>query len=308
MSQENLKNDISKIIKRLTIIKNLISLEEDEDIEDQIEKIEQLQIDEPLQEILNHLKQKAYGYAVAAIEKYINTYQQVAIYIDPEIEALRFEAKTVELQIQQLSDEKTELEKLIHAFSIRHNQELGELVIKILKYRKETTKEGTEEHEEAKNDYESFKNDYETTRKEDKIDTLTDEQLKELKDNYRKASKLCHPDVVMDELKEMAHNIFQELNAAYNKNDLKRVSEILESIEQGKIFISKADVANEKKTLLAELERLRFCLNELNKEVAKIRTSDTYKKIVDITDWDEYFSETKAQLQEQLNHLENGTK
>jgi hypothetical protein len=76
MSQESLQNDIPKVIKRLTLIKNLISLEEEETIGVQIEKIEQLQFDEKILEILNYLKQKYYSVAVAEIEEYINEHQQ----------------------------------------------------------------------------------------------------------------------------------------------------------------------------------------------------------------------------------------
>ena len=126
-----------------------------------------------------------------------------------------------------------------------------------------------------------------------------------LKEKYRKASKLCHPDVVDEDQKEAAHKIFMELNSAYEKNDLKRVTEILESLQQGKAFTSKADTANEKLTLQAELERLHKRLQQLNEAITAIKTSDTYEKIINIKDWDEYFAQTKQQLQEQLKSIEN---
>lgn len=298
--------DLSKIIKRLELIKNLISLEEEEDIAEQVSKLQQLQINQDVQEIINHLQQKQYGKAITAIEIFINAHHQLSFYIDPEIEALRFEAKALEAQLQQLSDEKAELEKLIHEFSVKHNQELGEIIIKILQYRKEQTK-GTPQEAEAEKDYEDFYSNYEAT-KEEIVAILTDEEQKELKDKYRKASKLCHPDVVDEDQKEMAHKIFMELNAAYERNDLQRVTEILESLQQGKTFTSKADTANEKLTLQAELERLRKRLKEINEAITIIKTSDTYEKIISITDWDEYFAKTKQQLNEQLTQLENGRK
>ena len=49
-------------------------------------------------------------------------------------------------------------------------------------------------------------------------------------------------------------------------------------------------------------------LHDLNEEINKIKTSKTYEQILNITDWDEYFAKTKLQLQEQLNHLEDGEK
>lgn len=295
-----------KIIKRLELIKNLISLEEEDEIITQVVKLQAMQLNEDVKNIVAHLQNNAFGKAVVAIETFINQHQQIAFYIDPEIEALRFEAKAIEAQIKQLSDEKAELEKLIHEFGVRHNKELGELILKILKYRKETYKD-TPQAEETKKDYEDFHANYEAT-KDEQIVTLTEEEQKELKEKYRKASKLCHPDVVAEEQKEEAHKIFTELNAAYERNDLKRVSEILESLEEGKTFTSKADTANEKACLQAELERLRNRLNEIIKEITIMKTSETFEKITNIKDWDEYFIQTKQQLQEQLNQLEDGRK
>ncbi len=299
MNQQN-------IIKRLELIKNLISLEEENEIALQIVKLQALQLNDDVKNIIAHLQNKAFGKAVVAIEIFINQHQQIAFYIDPEIEALRFEAKAIELQIQQLSNEKAELEKLIHEFGVRHNQELGELILKILQYRKEKHK-NTPSEEETKKDYEDFQSNYEAT-KDENILTLSDEDKKILKDKYRKASKLCHPDVVAEEQKEEAHKIFTELYAAYERNDLKRVSEILENLEQGKTFKSKADTANEKVSLKAELERLRIRLNSLTKEIKVIKTSDTFEKISTIKDWDDYFTQTKLQLKEQLTQLEDGRK
>jgi len=303
MPTAEIQNNLSKIIKRLELIKNLIALEEEDGITGQIKKLQQLALTEEVNSIVTLLQQKQFGKAIAAIETFINAHHQLTVFIDPEIEALRFEAKALEAQLQQLSDEKAELEKLIHEFGVRHNQELGELIIKILGYRKEQSK-GTPQQAEAEKDYEEFYSNYEAT-KEETIATLTEEEQKELKEKYRKASKLCHPDVVDESRKEEAHKIFMELNAAYERNDLQRVTEILESLQQGKAFTSKADTASEKQTLQTELERLRQRLQELNEAITIIKTSDTYEKIASITNWDEYFAKTKQQLKEQLSILEN---
>ena len=241
-----------------------------------------------------------------SIDDFLNSHHQIAFYIDPEIEALRFEAKALEKQLQDLSDEKAELDKLIHEFSVRHNKELGELILKILQFRKEQSK-GTAEEEETVKDYEEFNANYESTKTES-IAELTEEELKELKDKYRKASKLCHPDVVDEDQKEAAHTIFMELKEAYEKNNQQRVNEILEGLQKGTAFTSKADTANEKVTLIAELERLRQKLHELNKTIDSIKESEAFKTINSISDWDEYFAKTKQQLKEQLNKLETKTK
>jgi DnaJ domain len=278
-------------------------LEEDEELALHIEKLQQETTTPAIENIITLLQQTQYGKTIAAIDEFINNNNQLTFYIDPEIEALRFEAKGLEKQIQELSNEKAELDKLIHEFSVRHNQELGELILKILQHRKQQYKDTPQQEETAK-DYEEFYNDYQTT-KDEKVATLNEDEQKEIKEKYRKASKLCHPDVVDEAQKEMAHKIFMELNEAYEKNDLQRVTEILESLQQGKAFTSKADTANEKLALQIELERLRQRLQDLNNAISTIKTSEPFEKITSIKDWDEYFENTKQQLQEQLNQLEN---
>jgi len=290
--------DLGKTIKRLELIKSLIVLEEEEELETHISKLEQLPATSELSTIINALKDKAYSKAVVAIEAFINANNQLSFYIDPEVEALKLEIKGLEIAINSLSDEKADIEKLIHEFGIRHNQELGELIIKILQHRKEKAKD-TPQQQEAEEDYNTYQQEYEAT-KDEQIDTLTPEEQKELKDKYRKASKLCHPDVVSEEQKELATKLFAELSAAYEKNDLNKVREILENLEKGNFFVSKSDAINQKQLLQAEMEKLRLRIKELKEQLQTIKESDTYKTVSSITDWDDYFSNAKKQLQQQL--------
>lgn len=298
--------DLHKIIKRLELIKNLIILEDEDDIDEQVSKLRLLQIPTKVQVILTNLSQKLYGNAVKEIEEFIAANNQVLKYIDPEIEALRLEAKALESQIQDESYEKAGLEKLIHEFSVRYNQELGELIIEILEIRKSKAA-NTSQQKQAEEDYNSFYSNYEVTKNEELIE-LTIEEQRELKDKYRKASKLCHPDVVAEEFKSTAHKIFTELNEAYEKNNLNRVSQILDSLLGKNVFNSYADVENEKANLVKELSRLRQKLEEIRNSILEIKESETFETLSSIHDWDIYFSEKKVQLKQQLDLLNNGAK
>ena len=296
--------DLSKIIKRLELIKSLISLEEEDEINSHVSKLEQLVLTSELESIIISLKEKAYSKAVTAIEAFINQHHYLTIYIDPAIDALKLEIKSLETEINSLSNEKADLEKLIHEFGITHNKELGELIIKILQYRKQKAK-GTPQQQEAEEDYNTYYKEYESS-KDEQIATLTDEEQKELKDMYRKASKLCHPDVVSEEQKELATKLFAELSSAYEKNDIKRVREILENLEKENFFINKSDAITEKQLLQTEMEKLRLLIKELKEQLQTIKESDTYKTISSIDNWDEYFTNAKQKLRLQLNDLEGG--
>ena len=302
MASKETQPDLTKIIKRLELIKNLISLEEEDEIVLQVARLKQFSLNGELQNIANLLEQKFYSEAMISLETFINKHHQLSFYLDPEIDALKLEAKSLETQINILSNQKADLEKLVHKFGVRHSKELGELIIKILKYRKEKAK-GTPQEKETAQDYNRYQQEYEIT-KDEEIATLTEEEQKELKDKYRRASKLCHPDVVSEEQKELATKLFAALNAANERNDLQRVREILKDLETGNFFVSKSDAINEKQLLKAAIEKLRLRIKELGQQLQSIKESETYKTITGIDDWDEYFINIKQQLQQQLDALE----
>jgi len=303
MLNEN-KIQLSKIIKRLELIKSLISLGEEDDIEIHISKLEEDDFNAELKNIIVFLKDKSYSKAAIAIEIFINQHNGLSVYIDLEIEGLKLEAKSLEARLNKLSDEKTDLEKLIHEFGVRHNKELGELILKILKFRKNKAK-GTPKETEAEEDYENYSEEFEISKNE-KIADLTEEELDEIKKKYRKASKLCHPDVVSEDQKELADKLFTELNAAYERNDLEKVKEIFENLEKGNFFVSKSDAINEKQLMKAEIEKLKIRIRELQQEMQLIKESNAYKTISRIDDWDIYFKETKEKLEEQAKELSHG--
>ncbi len=295
--------DLPKIIKRLELIKSLISLEEEDEITAHVAKLQQLILPSELENLIIYLKEKSYSKASIAIEVFINQHHNLAIYNDPEIDGLKLEAKSLEARLNKLSNEKADLEKLIHEFGIRHNKELGELILKILKFRKNKAK-GTPEETEAEEDYKNYSQEFEISKNE-KIADLTEEELVEIKKKYRKASKLCHPDVVSEDQKELADKLFAELNAAYERNDLEKVKEILENLEKGNFFVNKSDAINEKQLMKTEIEKLRIRIRELQEQLQLIKESDTYKTISGINDWDAYFANTKEKLAEQIHELEN---
>jgi len=295
--------ELSKIIIRLQMIKSLITLEEENEIAVHISRLRQFSLEGELENIIILLEGKSYSKAIPAIEAFINQHNQVGFYIDPEMEGLKLEAKVLEAEVNKLSDEKADLEKLIHDFGVRHNNELGELILKILRFRKSKAK-GTPKEAEAEKDFNEYSKEYEFS-KDEKINELTEDEQKELKQKYRKASKLCHPDVVSGGQKEFADKLFAELNAAYARNDLKRVREILENLEKGNFFFSKSDAINEKLLLKSEIEKLRMRIKELKEQMQVIKESEAYSTIESIDDWGEYFKAAKQKLTLQLNEFEH---
>ncbi|SFT10239.1 PLD-like domain-containing protein [Porphyromonadaceae bacterium NLAE-zl-C104] len=294
---------LSKIIKRLEILKNYILLEDIEELNKVSSKLKEYDFNSDLQDIIEDIRKDEFGSAINKIQNFISKNQQLSIWIDPEIAALKLEIKNLENQLNGYDNEKIELEKLLSEFQHRHTIELGDIILDILKLRKLKFKSDKTKYEEAENDERQYREQVHT-EKEKEIFELTDEQKLELKKKFRKATVLCHPDKVTDEFKEAAQRIFIELKQAYDANDLKKVSEILDELEKGNFFKTKSETVQEKDLLKAAIAKLKRQINILETEIITIKESDTFKTIIRIEDWDDYFQRTKEKLQRELEELQ----
>ena len=261
---------INKIIKRLEILKNQIILEDLEELKKQTIKLSEYDFKSDLLEIITDIQNEEFASAINKIENFINQNQQLAIWDDPEIAALRFEVKILENQLNGYENEKIELEKLLSDFHHRHTIELGDIILEILKLRKLKYKEDKEKHEEAEEDYKQYNEQIWEEKEKIKYE-LTDEEKLELKKKFRKATFMCHPDKVGDEFKDAAQKIFVDLKAAYEANDLKKVSEILNNLEKGNFFKSMSDTISEKEKLIAASAKLRMQIKTLESEIIAIK-------------------------------------
>lgn len=319
----NAEIDWIKIVIRLETLLNVIKLEDLEDINYQIDKTKSLipknhfdkKIDS-LSIILNHCAKKEFSQAVVLIQNFTGEFKKISIYNDPEIPALQLEIRSLEYQISSLSDEKTDIEKNIRSFELKYNEELGELITKILHCKKviaeKIAKESSEdeqkqqEYEEAKFDYEDFSKSFNDKLNEPKPLVLDEEKQNELKKNYRKATKLCHPDKVTDDQKELATKIFTDLKNAYDNNDIEKVNQILNDLEKG-IFKSQGETIDEKDKLKIILENLIRKRQELEEMLLTIKNTDAFNKISNIENWDNYFEKAKEEFNKILAELQNET-
>src|SRR5690606_29725248 len=137
-----------------------------------------------------------------------------------------------------------------------------------LRYKSDKTK-----YDEAANDEKEYRAQFEK-EKEKKVFELNEVERNDLKKKFRKATVLCHPDKVSDEFKEAAQQIFIELKAAYDVNDVKKVSEILNDLENGNFFKAKSETITEKDVLKAAIAKLRRQVKQLDDEIIYIKQSE----------------------------------
>ena len=293
---------LNKIIKRLEILKNYILLEDIEELNKETSKLKEYDFNSDLQEIIDEVRNEEFASAINKIQNFISKNQQLSIWTDPEIAALKLEIKNLENQLNAYDNEKTELEKLLSEFQHRHTIELGGIITDILKLRKLKFKSNKKKYEEAENDERQYREQV-ATEKEKEIYELTEEQKIELKKKFRKATLLCHPDKVSDEFKDAAQRIFVELKQAYDANNLEKVTEILADLEKGNYFKSRSQTVLEKDLLKAAIAKLRIIIKTLEGAIISIKQSDTFKTIININNWDDYFNTTKEKLQLELDIL-----
>lgn len=226
--------------------------------------------------------------------------------VDPEIKSGLKQIENLREEIGERESEKSELDKLIHDFNIRHQQECGELIIQLLTLRKENLKEKAESNFEWKNAYDEagkafhdYQKIFDAAQKE-AHQNLTDDEEIELKDLFRKASKCCHPDMVKDELEEEAGATFHELKSAYNQNDLRRVREIWESLDSEEVIDVSSTYGQDFKKINLEIVRLKSKLKMLKSDLKNLKDSPSFIQVIILDNWDEYFDEKKRKLEQEI--------
>ena len=85
---------------------------------------------------------------------------------------------------------------------------------------------------------------------------------------------------------------------------MKKVSEILDELEKGNFFKTKSETVQEKDLLKAAIAKLKRQIKILETEIIAIKESETFKTIISIENWDDYFKRTKEKLQRELEELQ----
>lgn len=309
---------MKQILKRLELIKTAIEIEDEDIIKLQIAKINTFEYDYEVKTILELIEKHDFENIISYIDDYLNKYSGITVYEDPQIQGLKIELKYLEKILQSLNDEKSDYLHSIDTFNKRYNLELGALIQEILKLKEEQslrelneTDIGLDEYQVKKEQYEKDKQKFERfndtyIEELDKTQLkLSDEDKKELKSIYKKASKLCHPDIVVDTDREKAAEIFKVLNEAYSQNDLQKVKKILEDLELANEFNISSNSINDKDILKLKIQELKLKINNVKTDIAEIFKNETYIAIENIDNFDKYFSTLKEKLRIELDEIKN---
>jgi hypothetical protein len=310
--------DSDSTVQRLKLVKNMIQLGETGSLGEQASRLRETaqEGNGALDQIATALSEERYSDAVSHIDDFLQSEAAIRKYVDPRLSALRLEAKSLEERISELESEKAEIEREIHEFNLRHEQELGPILEEILEIQAERKRKEAEENpeddqaqaeaDEAEVEYQQYSRAVEEAQEEERID-LTEEEKEKLNKLHRQASKKCHPDMVEESRQEEAEEVFIELQNAYERNDLDEVERIAGQVETGLAFGRRTQEIDEVEGLEAEVEQLRERAEELESEIEALRTSDAYQKLSNVEDYDRYFERQKERLRDELERLRQET-
>ena len=312
--------DIGKdIINRLNLISDTIEMGDEEltifQIEKLKEKVKSNTISESynLQRIFTEIENENYLIAKDIISEIVNSTDKLMHVSDIESIILDLEAKSLELQIYAIDNDILELQKTIHNFERTYNSHMNDSMLKLLKLRIEKLEKMVEkdpslqaELDEAKKDLENFLNniDFEKT---ERIFIINDDKKKELKKNFREATKLCHPDRISDEQKNDATAIFIQLQIAYRANDLETVKKLLEQLRKG-FFIPKLRKITKKDILRSNILNLKIKRDDMQKEYVSIKNEKSTEIISDIDNWTKYFEDKISKINTEIQKYESDIK
>ena len=299
---------MSHSLARLNLIQEAITLGDEDVI-----VLQSVRLPAEMKSLAELLTAKKYADAAVWIGEYRRDNFAPVEYRDPEIAGLQMELANLESVLAELLAEKNEALRKVDTFTAEHNANLGEILGTIFKLlmqmqeKRAATEQSPEQEEElrqAREEYEEFEQQQADTPQTVSLDA---EQKKEIKKLFRKAAHICHPDRLPDEKKEEGIRMFQELEAAYRKQDISRVREILRKLEGGDWTALSAEVFDAD-LLRQHIEIIRNRISAVKTEVEQIYNDEIWQLIESIKvageTWDDYFAATKRGLDVQLAELE----
>ena len=293
------------MLKRLKTILHLIESNNTREIVLELSALKKLQTDDSvLIEIIQLLDTWEYKASIPLIFEYINTHQLTKNSYH-SVTGLKTLKSLMETKLSVISLKKLDMEQMLSRFRERNLDDLADLIQQIMEYRVKLLElsdvDDDAEINQAKFDKKVFDDMLDSEIKKPTIH-LDKDEVEELRNLYRKASKYCHPDLVDEHLKEQAASYFVELNMAYVYGNLYRVREIAAYLESSE-WLKSEIMMDEVGYIEQAISKLGFEIKKIESEINEIKDTPEYKFVLDIKDWDVYFNRLKLKFHSDLNQL-----
>jgi len=298
---------------RVAVIARLLELEDHEEIPAQARKMEHARVLPEIAELLDLLSQSQWEDAQAKVAEILDRGLAIVDYKDPRIEEWQWQARMMQAQVAALEAELADMHRRIHLFDHQQEQAIGELIRDYLNVKRRALhalhkKTGQDDSREAAEDADAIYERYEEARaaqaKEPKPEQLDVQQQADLKRLYRKLAQRCHPDRIQDVNKAWATDIFKDLQAAYQMNDLTTMQQLSSLIEKGPGADQDFHVPDQADQLQVLIAGLQSTLQGLGEQLAAITQSATWQTLSTQSDWGAWFERKAKQLHEEIQRYQ----
>ncbi len=160
--------------------------------------------------------------------------------------------------------------------------------------------------DEANEEYEKYReqhHDAEVRLRKGKH--LSEEDQNELKRLWRQASKLCHPDLVADDLKEEANAMMVQLNQAKQRGDVKTIRSLVARLQQGFEPLMASDRLNDLERIRKKMAQVREQIDTLVNELAELEKEESWLLVSSLSNMEAYFAQQEKALKEVCASLEH---
>ena len=152
---------------------------------------------------------------------------------------------------------------------------------------------------------EQFWQDIEPQLKQLYQKNLSEEDQNELKRLWRQASKLCHPDLVADDLKEEANTMMVQLNQAKQRGDVKAIRSLVARLQQGFEPLMASDRLNDLERIRKKMAQVREQIDILVNELAELEKEESWLLVSSLNNMEAYFAQQEKALHEVRASLEH---
>jgi DnaJ-domain-containing protein 1 len=160
--------------------------------------------------------------------------------------------------------------------------------------------------DEANDEYEKYREQqHEAEIRLRKGKDLSEEDQNELKRLWRQASKLCHPDLVADELKEEANAMMVQLNQAKQRGDVKAIRSLVARLHQGLEPLMASDRLNDLTRIRKKMAQVREQIDTLVSELAELEKEESWLLVSSLSNMEAYFAQQEKALHEVRASLEH---
>lgn len=191
-------------------------------------------------------------------------------------------------------------------------QQQNDLIANLLAEAQELETGLTREEEPARQARDEASDEYEKYREQQhdaeirfrKGRQLSEEDQTELKRLWRQASKLCHPDLVADELKDEANAMMVQLNQAKHRGDVKAIRSLVARLHQGFEPMMASDRLNDLERIRKKMAQVREQIDTLVAELAELEKEESWLLVSSLSNMDAYFTQQEKALSEVRAALE----